>query len=103
MNIFKTSRPNHDSTKSDNITIQTQSEDIKITGISTDTYHKSLGYLQSIGKTKQKQVEAINKKMEDTLAEMREAELSNKEFTIYGESLGSRKMGGLESIDIYTQ
>jgi hypothetical protein len=87
--------------------------------------------------------------MEDTLAEMREAKLSNKEFTINyktirtpkiinnlgltlmsktnsdtlttkilrtslrkrnfsgtipnGVSLGSRKMGGLESIDIYTQ
>jgi hypothetical protein len=100
-------------------------------------------------KTKQKQVEAINKKMEQTLAKMREAELSNKEFKIYyrtiltpkitynlgltsmsktnsdtlttkilrislgkrnfsgttpnGVSLGSRKMGGLERINIYTQ
>jgi hypothetical protein len=57
-----TSRPNHNSTKADSITIQTHSEDIKITGISTDTYHKSLGYLQLIGKTRQKQVETINKK-----------------------------------------
>jgi hypothetical protein len=87
-----TSRPNHDSTKPDNITIQTQSEDIKITGISTDTYHKSLGYLQLIGKTKQKQVEAINKKMEDTLAEMREAKLSNNEFTIYYKTILTPKI-----------
>jgi hypothetical protein len=98
---------------------------------------------------KKKQVEAINKNIEETLIEMRQAELSNNDFTIYyrtiltpkitcnlgltsmskrnsdtmttkmlktclrkrnfsrtapnGVSLGSRKMGGLESIDIYTQ
>jgi hypothetical protein len=47
-----------------------------------ETYHKSLGYLKSIGKTKQKQIEAINNKMEEKLA-VRESESSNNGFTIY--------------------
>jgi hypothetical protein len=53
-----------------------------MTGIRTDTFDKTLGYFQLIGKAKQKQVEAINNKREESLAEIGEAKLSNK-LTIY--------------------
>jgi hypothetical protein len=95
------SRPNHDTTKPDNKIIQTKTEDIKITRIRTDTYYKSMGYFQSIGKTKQKQVETIKNKMEETHAEMREPKLSNNKFTFYFRKIPTPKITynlGLTSI-----
>jgi hypothetical protein len=95
-----TSRPNHDTTKPDTITIQTQTQSINITGGSIEIYHKSLGYFQSIGE-KQKQIEAISNKMEIRFAGVRESELRNNKFTIYYRTMLSPKFTyilGLTSI-----
>jgi hypothetical protein len=146
-NFTTMTRPTSDPTEPKNITIQTKEGTIKIQGISSKTYHKTLGYLHSIGRPKQTHYEALQNKTMETLTKVKEAHLDYKDFSRYyktvmspkityilgltflsktksdnltkkmlqptlrkrnfngttprGKSLGSKKRGGLQSIDVY--
>jgi hypothetical protein len=140
-------RPTSDPSEPRNITIQTKEGTIKIQGISSETYHKTLGYLHSIGRPKQTHFEAVHNKIKEALTKVKESQLDYKDFSRYyttvmrpkitytlgltslsknkadylttkmiqptlrtrnfngktprGISLGSKKWGGLQSIDVY--
>ena len=91
-NFTAIARPITDLSIPNNIEVITSEDLIIIQAIPADKHHKSLGYLQSIGKSRKTQFEMLAKKIQDSLILMKEMKLNKNHFNLYYKTILTPKI-----------